>query len=262
MRYDAGYHSAINISTAATRMGTCMVLSSYSTKSIEDVSQASGDGLRWFQLYIFKDKQLTIDLIMRAERAGYKALVVTVDTPKVGKWLVDCHDPVCLPPQCSFCNLTNSSIAETFVPGNYSKTDKNIESVLDASLTWETIDWLREVTKLPILLKGILTAEDAEEALKHNIQGIIVSNHGGRQLDGVQASVSKNEWYTLFYLQFCLFLSFSLPPSLPHSLSPSLPPPPPPLFLYLSLFLSLSHFLYLSFSLLPFLNLRLMPSVK
>ena len=177
------------ISTAAARMGTCMTLSSWSTTSIEDVAQASGHGLRWFQLYIYKDKQINRDLVLRAERAGYKALVVTVDTPVLGKRLSDCRDTFNLPPHLSLANFSGTSVASSLVPGEGSGLHKYTMALIDHTLTWESIDWLREVTKLPILLKGILTAEDAEEVLKHNIQGIIVSNHGGRQLDGVPATV-------------------------------------------------------------------------
>ena len=170
-------------------MNTCMILSSLSTTSIEDVAQASGNGLRWFQLYIYKDKQITKDLVLRAERAGYKALVVTVDTPVLGKRLADCRDKFNLPPYLSLANFSGTSVASSLVRGEGSGLYNYTTALFDTSLTWEAIHWLREVTKLPILLKGILTAEDTREALKHNIQGIIVSNHGGRQLDGVPATV-------------------------------------------------------------------------
>ena len=149
----------------------------------------SGSGLWWFQFYFFKDKQITRDLVLRAERAGYKAVVVTVDAPRMGKWVVDCRDTFNLPLHLSWSNLTRTSLATSLDSGEDFGMNQNTIELYDPRLTWEDINWLREVTKLPILLKGILTAEDVREALKHNIQGIVVSNHGGRQLDGVPATV-------------------------------------------------------------------------
>ena len=152
-----------------------MMLSSYSTTSIEDVAAASGSGLRWFQLYVFKDKDLTRDLVLRAERSGYKAIVVTVDIPVAGRRLYRFN----IPTRLSLANFSKIQHV-SFESAALSMKDT----------TWESIDWIRRITRLPILLKGILTAEDAEEALKHDVQGIIVSNHGARQLDGVPATVS------------------------------------------------------------------------
>ena len=183
------------IPTAATSMGTCMILSSFSTTSMEDVAQASGDGLGWFQTYIFKDRELTRTLVLRAERAGYKALVITVDQPFVGKKLASLRNKFTIPHDLCLANFTNTSGESDAVAAMKSHSQGGLNAtpivaVFDPSLTWAAIDWLRGVTKLPIVLKGILTAEDAEEAVRHNVQGIIVSNHGGRQLDGVPATVS------------------------------------------------------------------------
>ena len=119
------------------------------------------------QLYIYKDKQITRDLVLRAERAGYKALVVTVNKPIMGKRIADCKDPVYLPHHLSWSNLTSTSLAESLDSGEDSGMTQNTKEFNDPSLTWEAIDWLRAVTKLPIVLKGILTAEDAEEVLKY-----------------------------------------------------------------------------------------------
>lgn len=170
-----------------------MMLSSWSTTSIEDVAEASGCGLRWFQLYVYRDRELTKNLILRAERAGYKALVITVDTPVVGQRLVDARNRFNLPPHLCLPNFSSTSpqatlVSDQAVEGSF--LYKYTVDMIDPSLTWEDIDWIRGLTRLPILIKGILTAEDAQEALKHNVQGIIVSNHGARQLDGVPATVS------------------------------------------------------------------------
>ena len=155
-----------------------MVLGSISNTSIEDVAEASCAGLRWFQLYIFTNRDLIRSLILRAERAGYRAIVVTIDQPVPGQTT---QQSVKLPPNITFPNL-----------GLSSPVDKNdVKKLFNPSATWEDVDWIRELTFFPIVLKGILTAEDAVEAVKHGVQGIVVSNHGGRQLDGVLASVSS-----------------------------------------------------------------------
>ena len=156
-----------------------MMLSSWSTTSIEDVAAASGSGLRWFQLYVYRDKDLTRDLVLRAGRSGYKAIVVTVDMPVAGRRLSSVRNRFNIPTRLSLANFSKIQHV-SFASAALSKKDT----------TWESIDWIRRITRLPILLKGILTAEDAEEALKHDVQGIIVSNHGARQLDGVPATVS------------------------------------------------------------------------
>ena len=171
-------------------MGTCMMLSSWSTTSIEDVAEASGSGLRWFQLYIFRDRELTKSLVQRAERAGYKAIVVTVDQQGVPK-----RDAFVPPPYVSFSHL---GIHSTVVVDA-------VRNILDPSVTWEDIDWIRGLTTLPVLVKGILTAEDARLALNHKVSGIIVSNHGGRQLDGVPATVSHHEIVSIVYVCVCLW---------------------------------------------------------
>ena len=153
-----------------------MVLGSFSTTDIEEVAKTSKSGLKWMQIYIFKDRELTKDIVSRAEMAGYTAIVVTVDQPGYGKTLQ--HLVKALPcTRLPIIGQTDKKVAANFV--------------LDSSLTWEDIDWIRGVTQLPVVIKGILTAEDAIEAVKHGVQGIIVSNHGGRFLDGTLATVSK-----------------------------------------------------------------------
>lgn len=170
------------------------MLSTWSTTSLEDVAEAGGSCLKWFQLYIYKDKELTESLVRRAERAGYKAIAITVDTPIVGHRIIDARNKFNLPPHLGLPNFSSTVPQSTLTsddPVEGSFLYKYTTDLLDPSLTWESIDWIRGITRLPILVKGILTAEDAREALKHNIQGIIVSNHGARQLDGVPATVSR-----------------------------------------------------------------------
>jgi (S)-2-hydroxy-acid oxidase len=163
-----------------------MTLGSWSSSTIEDVAIASrSSGLKWFQLYVYKDEDVTIDFIRRAERAGFKAIAVTVDTPQVGQRYAEVRNKFALPPHLTAANYTNS-----YATGVKSYWD-SFDSSIDSSLTWDFIPWLRSVTKLQIVLKGILTAEDARLAVQYGVDGILVSNHGGRQLDTVPATVTN-----------------------------------------------------------------------
>ena len=161
--------------------------------SIEEVASASGHGLHWFQLFLLKDRNLTVEQIQRAAGAGYKAVVVTIDTPDVGKRLIDTRIHFHLP---SHLTQVNYSTNRTSPKGPQDKGGSSLHrftsSLLDSSVTWEDIDWLKSVTSLPIVVKGVLTVEDALLAVRHGVNGIIVSNHGGRQLDGSPATVSPS----------------------------------------------------------------------
>ena len=182
----------LHILTACANLGTCMTLSSWSTTSIEDVAQAGGPrGLRWFQLYVYNDKEITKCLIQRAERAGYKALVITVDTPVLGKRIVDARNRFSLPSHLTLANFDDTKVgAGLKALDDDSFLLRYTQKLIDPGLTWETVRWAQGVTKLPVLVKGVLTAEGALEAVRHGVQGIVVSNHGARQLDGVPATVS------------------------------------------------------------------------
>ena len=168
-----------------------MTLSSWSTVSIEDVAEASGNGLRWFQLYVYRDRDLTKSLVRRVERTGYKALVLTVDTPVLGKRRMDVRNKFTLPCHLSLAHFSDAKSSSFSKEQKGSGLQNYVQSLIDPSLDWGTVDWLKGITSLPILLKGIVTREDAKEALRHGVQGIVVSNHGARQLDGVPATVSQ-----------------------------------------------------------------------
>jgi (S)-2-hydroxy-acid oxidase len=177
---------------ACTNLKTCMVLSSGSTTSIEDVGTASGGGLRWFQLYILKNRDLTLELIKRAELSGYKALVVTIDAPVVGKRYADVRNKFFLPPHLVQVNYSYKGVLTdpTAVhKGSDSPQHSFTCDLFDSTITWKDIDWVKSVSSLPVVLKGILSSEDALLAVNHGLNGIIVSNHGGRQLDGVPATI-------------------------------------------------------------------------
>ncbi len=174
---------------AAARAGTIMIVSMASTTAIEDIAAAAREvapdpGL-WFQLYLQPDLEFTEAIVRRAEAAGVKAFVVTVDSPVLGRRERDdrnaFHD---LPAGLFVENLRN--IGENRSGGNTSHVR---EIVMSAGLNWEHIAWLRSKTKLPVLIKGVLHAEDARLAVHHGVAGIVVSNHGGRQLDTVPATI-------------------------------------------------------------------------
>ena len=174
-----------------------MGVSTMSTLSVKEVRETCPNALLLMQIYLFKRHDLTLMLLKQCEDAGYKAIAVTVDSPISGMRREDNRYGFKLPAHLKLGNLENfkglDGVSSKKGSGFVSYWFKHIKS----DLSWDTIDWLRSKTKLPILVKGILTCGDAKEALKHDVQGIIVSNHGGRQLDGVPAAVG------LVYLLFC-----------------------------------------------------------
>jgi lactate 2-monooxygenase len=180
---------------AAASLGLPMVVSTAAATSLEEIAKAAGDGPRWFQLYWPSDDELTTSLVRRAEDAGYGALVVTVDNYIPG-WkprdLKHAYMPF----------LEGIGIAQfTADPVFRAALEKSPEEDIGAAVghyldvfvnpnqTWDRLAWLRETTSLPILLKGILHVDDAREALRRGIDGLVVSNHGGRQVDGEIAAL-------------------------------------------------------------------------
>uniref|UniRef100_A0A8D0H636 (S)-2-hydroxy-acid oxidase n=1 Tax=Sphenodon punctatus TaxID=8508 RepID=A0A8D0H636_SPHPU len=178
-------------SRACREMGTGMMLSSWATSSIEEVAQVAPEGLRWLQLYIYKDREVTRSLVQRAERAGYKGIFVTVDTPLLGKRLDDVRNKFQLPPHLRMKNFETNDLAFSSEKGygEDSGLAVYVAQAIDPSIKWEDIQWLRRLTSLSIVAKGILRADDAREAIKCGVNGILVSNHGARQLDGVPATI-------------------------------------------------------------------------
>ena len=155
-------------------------------------------GLRWFQLYIYRDRALTAELVRRAEKAGYKALVLTVDTPILGHRYDDARNKFNLPSHLKLANFDDGGdespgASKLVVRAHESGLHQYTKELIDPSLDWSTVAWLCRLTHLPVILKGILTREGARQALKHDgVQGIVVSNHGARQLDGVPATVRQS----------------------------------------------------------------------
>ena len=140
--------------------------------------------LRWFQLYCYRDRGVTEWLVERAVAAGYRALCLTVDAPLVGRRERDARNRFALPHGLGWKNLEGVGLDQMEAVPDGSALVQYISSIWDASLTWEAVEWLRGLSPLPLVIKGILTAEDARLAVEHGAAAIVVSNHGGRQLDG------------------------------------------------------------------------------
>lgn len=195
---------------AATAAGSLLVVSSASSFPLESLSNAV-DGPMWFQLYPWGDRGLTGGLIDRAERAGYRALCVTVDVPAVGGRERDIRNGFTVPPRVRPANVLDVArhprwllglarggriTLENLVglPGGPGDDALSLaryinEELLNPANDWEELAWIRERWSRPLLVKGVLTAEDARRAVAHGVDGIVISNHGGRQLDGAPATL-------------------------------------------------------------------------
>jgi 4-hydroxymandelate oxidase len=173
---------------AAGAAGTVMVLSTTASSTIEEVA-AAATGALWFQLYVYRDRAVTRDLVRRAEAMNYRALVLTVDMPRMGRRERDLRNRFTLPPGISIRNLEVAGRPDAAGWSAESSFMEYVHDLLDPTLTWDAIGWLKSITRLPILIKGVLTAEDAACAIASGADGIVVSNHGGRQLDGSIATI-------------------------------------------------------------------------
>ncbi len=168
---------------AAARHGTVMILSTFATVSLEEVARAA-NGPKWFQLYVHKDRGLTRGLVERAAAAGYAALVLTVDVPVLGRRERDLRNGFVLPPDLRVANFDLGQSDTLHQSGEESGLAQFHRGLREPAFGWDDLDWLASLSPLPIVLKGVLRGDDAAAALDHGVRGIIVSNHGGRQLDG------------------------------------------------------------------------------
>jgi 4-hydroxymandelate oxidase len=170
---------------AAAAAGAIMVAAMASTVAIEEVAaearKAATDPVLWFQLYLQPDLEFTEFLVRRAEAAGCRALVVTVDSPVLGH--SDRND------RNGFHDLPAGLRCENLRDPRSGTTGGVRDIAMSPQLSWWHLDWLRGITELPIVLKGVLHPEDARRAVDAGMSGLLVSNHGGRQLDGVPATV-------------------------------------------------------------------------
>lgn len=170
------------IARAAKQAGSIMISSTMSTTSMEDLSTT--DAPRWFQLYVHKDRGATRSMVQRAEAAGFKALVVTVDLPVQGYRDAVERMPVVLPEGVTLANLV-----DYWDRALYPTITNYVHNQFDTSLTWKDLEAFASSTSLPVLVKGILRPDDAKRAIASGAAGIVVSNHGGRQLDTVPAGI-------------------------------------------------------------------------
>jgi (S)-2-hydroxy-acid oxidase len=182
-----------------------MTLSSWSTTSLEDVAAAGassvpvagsagpGAAYQWFQLYVYKDRAVTLDLIRRAEKAGYAALAITVDTPILGRREADVKNKFALPPHLTMANFASIGGSHSSGPQTSGASGSGLASyvaaLIDQTLSWQDIAWVRRHTTMKIVVKGVLTPEDAVAAVQNGVDAVWVSNHGARQLDTTPATI-------------------------------------------------------------------------
>jgi lactate 2-monooxygenase len=185
----------VGAARGAAATGVPFILSSAATNTIEAVAEAMGDAPRWFQLYWINDREVAASFVRRAETAGYSAVVVTLDTPILG-WrprdLRNAYLPFVRGEGCGqffsdpvFCAKLEKPPEEDVLAAAAAM----LRTFPNLGLTWDDLTWLREQTELPLLVKGVLRGDDAERARERGVDGIVVSNHGGRQVDGAIASL-------------------------------------------------------------------------
>jgi isopentenyl diphosphate isomerase/L-lactate dehydrogenase-like FMN-dependent dehydrogenase len=165
----------------AAAAGTIMCLSTLGGASPRELAEAAPAGRRWFQLYWSRDRGFTQALVESAVDSGFEAIALTVDLPAAGRRERDIRAAFELPPDLPMPNLPKH------LGGGYFHAA--LAEVVDPRVTWRDLEWLRSISSLPLLVKGILTEEDATLACEHGVDGLVVSNHGGRQLDGAPASL-------------------------------------------------------------------------
>ena len=194
---------------AAHEAGTIYTLSTHSSCSIEEVA-AGAPGPLWFQLYVWQNRDLTRSFVERARAAGYRALLLTVDVPVISRRERDLRNGFTVPPRLTARNVLDTvrrvgwirrvlfgprlTLANLVGAPGAPRTDiVTLAGVanrqVDPSIAWDDLVWFRSLWSGPLLLKGVLTAADARRAAEHGVDGLVVSNHGGRQLDGVPATI-------------------------------------------------------------------------
>jgi 4-hydroxymandelate oxidase len=165
-----------------------MILSTLSNTPVEEVVSAAS-GPVWFQLYVYRDRKATEGLARRAEAAGCRALVLTVDAPLLGRRERDVRNRFHLPPGLSVANLLPEGYGGLPPAAADSGLAAYVSSLIDPSLSWRDIAWLRSLTDLPLVIKGIVRPDDALRAAEAGAAAVVVSNHGGRQLDTAPATI-------------------------------------------------------------------------
>ena len=187
------FHPDAELATAraAEETGALMVVSTLSSRPMEEVAEAGGRR-RWFQLYAYRDREITATLVRRAEEAGYRAICLTVDTPRLGRREADVRNRLEIPPEAMPANFAGLvDVPEG--PGAGSAVAAQAEELLDPSLTWNDLEWLVDRTELPVVVKGVVAPGDAVRAVDAGARAVVVSNHGGRQLDDTVATIEALE---------------------------------------------------------------------
>lgn len=183
-------HSEGEVGTAQAvgRRGHLMVASTLATTSIEEIADATEAPL-WLQLYVFKDRSLTEALVRRASDAGCRAICLTVDVPVQGNREHDVRNSFSLDGRAEMANFTG--LLQSALPSEEGESGLRsfIHEQFDSSLTWEAVSWLKQVSGLPVVVKGIQHPGDGERAVEAGADAIVVSNHGGRQLDGAEPTI-------------------------------------------------------------------------
>lgn len=167
---------------AATSVKTVFTVSTLSSVSVEDIRPACGLA-PWFQIYVHQDRSLTEAMLARVSACGYGALVLTVDTPVLGRRERDVRNTFQPPPGVAFANMMAGKGATTGTSERDSALAMYFAARHDASVTWKDLGWLRRACPMPLVLKGVMRGDDAKRAADHGVDALIVSNHGGRQLD-------------------------------------------------------------------------------
>jgi 4-hydroxymandelate oxidase len=172
---------------AASAAGVLNIVGTLASYSMEEIAEVSS-GPRWFQLYWYKDRGMTENLIDRAKAAGYSALMLTTDAPVVGRRERDLRNRFAPPPGVVLKNF-ESATNRLMTRGEGSGLSAYVAAQVESNLTWKDLDWLITRAGMPVVLKGIMTAEDARLAVEHGAEAIVVSNHGARQLDTTLPSI-------------------------------------------------------------------------
>ncbi len=188
MAYHRLYHPEGEpaVARATARAGGLFVASTMASTPLEEVPSQCP---RWFQVYVYRDREITRDLVLRAKAAGFSALVLTVDAPRLGKREREARIGFGLPAGIRAANFAVDQSDLRLKEAGTSSIAHHASKAFDATLGWESVAWLAELSQLPVIVKGILTEEDARLAVDAGAKGIIVSNHGGRQLDGSPATI-------------------------------------------------------------------------
>lgn len=174
------------LASAAAAAGIPSVISTLSSVPLEKIAAVAPS---WFQLYWLRDRRVVASLVDRAVEAGCSALMVTVDVPVMGRRLRDVRNSFALPPEVVAANIVDMVTEAHFAVPGLSAVAAHTASAFDPAVSWSDLEWLRSASELPLVVKGILDPQDAKRAVEVGADGVVVSNHGGRQLDGAPASI-------------------------------------------------------------------------